>query len=258
MMGGDIGDFEIGVSAIGLAVNPTGPDYPPAPSQTAPSYGDIVPFDYWQTIISQYANSPILTELIGNYSACLDQTANINAFYNLIMNVVTAEDYGLDVWGRIVGVTRTMHVANATWFGFGQAVPGVVGFGQAPFYSGEQLTTNYQLGDNSFRTLIFAKAMANISDGSIKSINQILMALFPNRGNCYVADVAVSGHYFGFNENPACLGFGQAVFYSGEAINAMKMAYTFQFPLTNIELAIVEQSGVLPKPCGVAASIVIV
>ena len=73
-----IGSFIIGVSPIGT----------------------IIPFDYWATIISQFANSPILTQLIANMDSYLDQTANLDAFYDLIFNVATAQGYGLDVWGK--------------------------------------------------------------------------------------------------------------------------------------------------------------
>ena len=59
---------------------------------------------------------------------------------------------------------------------------------QSPFYSGAVLTSNFNLSDDAFRTLIFAKALANISDGSIPAINQLLLNLFPRRGNCYVTD----------------------------------------------------------------------
>ena len=95
-----IGSFSIGVSPI----------------------GDIPPFDYWQTIISQYANSDVITTLIGNFDAYVDQTANFDAFYDLIMNVASAEGYGLDVWGRIVDVSRTLNVGiTDRFFGFDEA-----------------------------------------------------------------------------------------------------------------------------------------
>ncbi|WP_415752057.1 DUF2612 domain-containing protein [Mesorhizobium sp. B2-1-8] len=38
----------------------------------------------------------------------------------------------------------------------------------------------------------------------------------------------------------------------------MTMTYSFAFQLTPVELAIVQNSGVLPKPTGVKASIVII
>lgn len=201
-----IGDFVIGISPIG---------------------GSGSTFDFWSTLISQYSNSPILTRLISNFFEYIDQNANLGSFYDLIWNVDTAQGYGLDIWGRIVGVTRTIFVPAGSFFGFEEATPTSKPFNTAPFYAGPSSTNNYQLSDDSFRTLIFAKALANISDGSIPSINQILLNLFSGRGNCYVTD--------------------------GED---MTMTYTFEFVLSAVEQAILQQSGVLPKPVGVSATIV--
>lgn len=196
-----------------------GPDYPRA----------VAGFDYWNTIVSQYANSPILTTLIGNFFQYVDQTQNLDNFYDLIMNVDTAQGYGLDVWGRIVGVTRTVTLSSGGKFlGFEEATGVTVDpFNQSPFFSGVSSSNNFDLSDDAFRILIFAKALSNISDGSIPSINQILLNLFPGRGNAYVTDDG-----------------------------AMTMTYTFEFVLTDVEVAILVQTGVLPKPVGVAATIV--
>jgi Protein of unknown function (DUF2612) len=214
--GPDINRFKPGSNAIGsftIGVSPI---------------GDIEVFDVWKTIISQFANSPILTQLIENFDSYVDQTVNMAAFFDDMWNVDTAQGYGLDVWGRIVGVVRTLQVAGAgDYFGFAEALPGSEPFGVASFYAGAPLTSNFDLPDSSFRTLIFAKALSNISDGSVKSINQLLINLFPNRGNCFVTD--------GLN---------------------MSMTYTFNFVLSQVELAIIGQSGVLPKPVGVSTSIV--
>jgi hypothetical protein len=230
-----IGQFEIGVSPIGTQEG----------------------FDVWTTVISQYANSPILTDLILNIDAYLDQTANLEAFFDFVMNLDTAQGHGLDVWGRIVGVNRVLQVQVGDWFGFDEAMPGVGTFGQSAFYSGAPLTSNFTLSDQAYRQLILAKAAANITNGSIPAINRILMGLFPNRGNAYVAEGQQSGQWFGFAESVNAQGFNQASFYSGATISTMTMTYVFEFQLSPVELAIVEQSGVLPKPTGVSASVVI-
>lgn len=160
----------------------TGPQYP--------SVAVAGSFNVWATIISQYANSPILTQLITNFAQYLDQTANFEAFYDLMWNIDTAQGYGLDVWGRIVGVTRTLQLAGGGRFlGFEEAGGLTVDpFDQSPFYAGATVTNNFQLSDDAFRVLIFAKALSNISNGTIPSINQILLNLFPGRGNAYVTD----------------------------------------------------------------------
>lgn len=246
----------------------SGPPYPhpnPAPGSNAigefiigvSPIGTITPFDVWTTVLSQYANSPILTQLVVNMAGYLDQTANFDAFYDLIWNVDTAQGHGLDIWGRIVNVSRTLQVPAGEYFGFAEASgDGINAFGAAPFYVGAPLTQNYNLSDSAYRLLIIAKALLNITDCSIPAINQILLNLFPNRGNCYVADgYPFQGLWFGFSEQIDTQPFGQAPFFSGESLPNMSITYVFEFALTAVELAIVSQSGAIPKPTGVRARV---
>lgn len=187
--------------------------------------GDIPWLDWWTTVISQYANSPILAGLVTNFSEAVDPTADFDSFFDLIWNVDTAQGRGLDVWGRIVGVSRTIAVANTDeYFGFEEGGdPNYQPFNTAPFFSGQPTTDNFDLTDSAYRRLIFAKALTNISDGSIPAINQMLVNLFPNRGNCFVRDNL-----------------------------DMTMTFVFQFVLSPVELGIVLGAGVLPKPTGVS------
>lgn len=239
-------------------IDNTGPPYPSTAEEphVRPD-GSIPAFDIWATVISQYANSPSLMGVVTGFADGIEQTYNIDDFYRLIINVDTAVGYGLDVWGRIVGVNRVLQVQIGEWFGFEEALPGDQTFGFGPLYSGDPLTDNFALSDQAYRLLIFAKAAANITDGSIPAINRILMNLFPGRGNCYVQEGSAIGEWFGFEESINAKGFNQAPFYSGTGIHTMMMSYVFEFPLTPVELAIVQQSGVLPKSTGVAATVII-
>jgi hypothetical protein len=245
----------------------SGPSYPPGPGAGSNGIGQfaigvsplgtIPKFDVWATVLSQYANSEILTQLLLNFYSYLDQSANIDAFFDLMFNVDTAQGYGLDCCGRIVNVSRTLSVPNGTYLGFEGQGNTVGTFGESPFYNGEVSTGNYQLSDSVYRTLILAKALSNISNGSVPSINQILLLLFPNRGNAYVTDKnPAAGPSFSFNETGAGQPFGQASFGDIGAKPNMTIFYVFNFTLTPGELAIVEQSGVIPKPVGVTASVV--
>lgn len=215
--------------------------------------------DFDRTIISQYTSSPTLIKLIENLNDYLDPATNFEDFYNLIWNIDTAVGYGLDVWGRIVGVNRILKIADTKYFGFDEAtVLSSEGFNVAPFYNGQPLTSNYRLDDASYRRLIFAKAALNITNCSIPAINQILLNLFPDRGNCYVAEgpflpIPVT---FGFQEAGDREGFDRAPFADLLVLTpgGMSMAYVFEFILTPFEIAIVQQSGVLPKPVGVKAT----
>jgi len=137
--------------------------------------------DVEQTIQAQWANSPILLQLINNMNSYIDPTANLNNFYNQVQNVLTAQGYGLDVWGRIVGVSRTVPIpaGNSSFYfresGVGTPLgPG----GSSPLYDGSKGTTLYRLGDTAYRMLVLTKALANISFASCPAINQLLQNLF--------------------------------------------------------------------------------
>jgi len=195
----------------------------------ASQIGDIPQFDVWQTIISQYANSPILTTILLNLFQYLDQTVNLENFFDQVLNIDTAVGYGLDRWGRVLAVNRVLSIGiGPKYFGFDEGLdydsfgPG----GQSPFYSGQKLTQNYLLSDDGFRVLLLAKAFSNICDGSIASINRLLVMLFGSSGRCYVVD-------------------------SG----GMAMIYKFEFPLSPLQYAILVQSGVMPRPTGVQATV---
>ncbi|QTD91574.1 DUF2612 domain-containing protein [Burkholderia anthina] len=181
------------------------------------------------TVISQYANSPTLLQLIENFGQYIDPSADIDAFYDMVWDIDSAVGRGLDIWGKIVGLEngRLLKIPSAELnLGFTEAgTASATPFGSGVFYSGSSVTENYYLVDDAFRTLILVKAMANISDGSIPSYNQLLQNLFKGRGRCYVND-----------------------------LGNMQMRYTFEFYLQPFEVAILTQSGAMPRPTGVLAT----
>lgn len=179
-----------------------------------------------QTILSQYANSPSLCSIIDAWNQALDPASLIDQWYALVWNVKTAQGYGLDVWGRIVGVSRVLSIASVDYLGWREANDLTEeGFDQAPWYSGKDATSNYRLSDDGYRQLIYARALANISDGSILSLNTILTTLFAGQGDAYVRD-------------------------NGD----MTMTYVFKFIPTDVQVSIIQNSGVLPRPAGVGVS----
>lgn len=184
-----------------------------------------------QTIISQYVNGPTIVQLIQNLNGYIDPSADIDAFFDNIWNIDSAVGKGLDIWGKIVGLEtgRILKIPSAEInLGFSQAgTLSATPFGSGVFYSGNPVSQNYSLGDDAFRTLILVKALANIADGSITSYNKLLQTLFAGRGRCYVND-----------------------------LGNMRMRYTFEFYLEPFEIAILTQSGALPRPTGVLASLV--
>ena len=177
------------------------------------------------TVISQFANSPALLSLVNSFNDSIDPTHNIDAFVANVWNINTAVGYGLDFWGRIVGVKRALYVpgSGGKTFGFKEETTAhITTFGIGAFFGGVNITPNYSLGDAQYRRLILVKAFSNISDRSIRSMNASLLQMFPGRGNAYVADAG-----------------------------AMTARLTFNFSLTSIDLAIVLQSGAFAGPTGV-------
>lgn len=135
-----------------------------------------------ETIISQYGNSATITQLVRNMNESLDPRADFDTFFSYVWNVETAQGFGLDIWGRIVGVDRTLNVpADTPNPGMFPFTPGVV-----------------TLTDSQFRTVILVKALANITNGTATDLNQLLSNLFAGRGRCYVQDMGAMSLRFTF------------------------------------------------------------
>lgn len=186
------------------------------------------------TLLSQYANSPALLALIESFNDAIDPGVDIDLFFNSMWNIATAAGYGLDVWGRIVNVQRTIQVPiSSNYWGFSEAydagapTTGPQPFGQAPFFAGSASPTYaYTLTDDDYRKLVLVKAMANISDCSALNLNKLITFLFAGRGKVYVED-----------------------------LGGMAMRYRFEFSLTSVERAIMSYSTAVPRPAGVSVSI---
>jgi hypothetical protein len=117
--------------------------------------------DVEKTILSQFGNSAAITALIRNMNGYIDPRADIDGFFDTVWNIETAEGFGLDIWGRIVGLP-----------------------------TGRYIYTNpvTVLLDDPFRRLILIKALSNISITTSPSFNQLLNNFFAGRGRCYVSD----------------------------------------------------------------------
>lgn len=179
-------------------------------------------FDVNLTVLSQYANSPVMLRVIQYFSNWLDLGNRFREFYSLVWNIDTAVGHGLDVWGRILGVSRVLQVPSGEYLGFEQQAEALT-FGHGILFRGISLTDSSSLTDEAYRVLLMAKAALNITDASAPSINRILLALF---GDGYVRDNL-----------------------------DMTMTYVFSVPLDPVQTSIVFNSGVLPRPCGVLATV---
>lgn len=185
-----------------------------------------------RTIISQYSGAPTIRRLIEDMNEAIDPTVNLVDFYNWCWNVDTAVGAGLDIWGNIVGVQRLLKIpSNIDAFGFKTVtVPyDWQPFNQGTFFKGQIDTQAYLLPDDTYRTLILTKALANIVSTTAQNLNKLLRNLFPNRGRCYVLDNG-----------------------------GMSMTFVFEFAITEPEYIILTQSGVLPHPAGVMYNVVVI
>ena len=178
--------------------------------------------------ISQYAQSPVLSALMCYLGQYFDQSQNVTNFFFDVWNIDTAVGFGLDFWGQVLGVTRYLTIpGEVAYLGLtGPAGASGQPFGEGVWYDGATSTETYELPDDDYRTLLLAKAFANICRTCIPVLNQLLRILFQGLGDAYVLD----------NGN-------------------MSMTYYFGFTLTTVQLAVMEQSGVMPHPTGVSVTI---
>lgn len=148
---------------------------------------DFTSFDTWdiaETVQSQYATSKRMRAVIDAFWQAINPKSDIDLLYKKLVNPRTAEGWGLDIWGRIVAIGRSyLAVEDDTpYFGFdppGDVVnPRLDNFGNAPFY--KQVLGKVRLGDTAFRTYVFLKALINISNSSLASLNRMVKLLFPD------------------------------------------------------------------------------
>ena len=163
-------------------------------------------------ILSQYAASPHLTSLIYSMRDLLNRDDTLELLYQNLFNIEQATGTSLNAWGNIVGISRN--------------VP----------YNGEYL----YLGDDDFRKLIMLKAMANIMDSTMATLNLLFRYLFP-RYECYVTQ---SSEYVQ-REN--------GEYYDK---NAMNIRFVINGNVTDTEKAIFSYAGTLNKGAGVGVNVI--
>lgn len=162
-------------------------------------------------VLSQYSASPTITKLLKDFRDNIDTQADINLFMEKIMNIETAEGAGLDVWGNIVNISRTISL------------------------NGNTIT----LDDTHFRKLLMYKALANITDSSLASLNRMLPLLFDD-ASFSVKNVIVEGTdgTQKYNQQP------------------MRVRYTIDGYLSEMDAALFTVGGTLSLSAGVGWSLV--
>lgn len=178
------------------------------------------------TILTQYSDSQRLLSIIDTFDQSMDINDFNERFVNDIWDITTNGTYGLDVWGKIVNVSRYVKAnIDSDSFGFSEADGGDAypsPFNDEPFYGGIQETETVRLGNDAYRTLILCKAFSNISIATIPDINRFLTMLFKGRGRAF------------------CVDYGD-----------MRMGLVCEFDLAPYERSILNNYDVLPIPQGV-------
>ena len=182
--------------------------------------------DALEPVISQYAASPRITSLLVRKAALLDPGKDVMLWYDSMFNPRSAEGVGLDNWGRIVGIGRMLRILNTEFFGF--SFQGLNPMDQAPFWNDADAEGQFPLSDEAYRFLIFYKAMANIGQANMASLNAMLQLLIEEEHGPNACFVLETG--------------------------PMEIKAVFLFELTAYEQSLLSSYGLLDRPAGVGFS----
>ena len=134
------------------------------------------------TVQSQYSASPRILALAGMYWDMLNPGSEIQTMLDDMLNPSTARGYGLDVWGRIVGIKRATVPVSGEYLAFDpdpMSNPDGDSWNNAPF---NPLTPQGLATDTVFRVYVMVKAMMNIGNGSLADLNRYFSLMFPGSG----------------------------------------------------------------------------
>jgi hypothetical protein len=139
-----------------------------------------LPTDLLQNVTWQYDNAQSLKSLISQKETWYNE--NLNAFWKKIvddfLNISTATDWGLDLWGKALHVPRIYNV------------------------NGTQTTLSQEL----YRRLVLGKLQLIHSNGTVPEINKYLNFIFKDHStettNAYVKDQLDMTVYYVLNFTP--------------------------------------------------------
>lgn len=157
--------------------------------------------DLTKHIFWQYNNAPVINSLVNSKQEWYNtnQVQYWQDWVKNVLNITTANDYGLAIWGILLGIPRTYLV------------------------NGENLS----LTTDRYRTVILARLKLLKMRGTIPEINSLLKFLFGKYGKAYVTD--------NFD---------------------MTLTYHFDFNLTALQMVVLQNITLLPKPAGVEVNVV--
>ena len=116
---------------------------------------DDIRTEFMPFVQSQYSASVKIVDLLESCRKHILPDADIVSFFDNVFNIETAQGYGLDIWGNIIGVTRFV-----------------------PDWQNE--TVVYTLTDEQFKKVLLFKAGANIMDSTLASMNYLFKQLYPD------------------------------------------------------------------------------
>jgi hypothetical protein len=180
-------------------------------------------------IQSQYSASMKILALTAGHQERIDPHVDVDLFYRKMFDIYTAEGVGLDNWGVILQIGRTIpgpYMGDSFGFDGSDLHP----FDQLPFVpdaGGESAVTMLTLDDELFRLLLLYKALANISASDAATQNELLSTLI----------------------NTGVGGFPR-VGYVLEA-GPMAIRWVFEDTLTSQQLAVFMVAGTLARGAGV-------
>lgn len=110
-------------------------------------------------IQSQYSASPKICGLLETFRDNISPKTDINLFYEMIFDISTARGAGLNTWGNILVMERSIEDPETGFM--------------------------MSLSDEGYRTLLMYKALANIMDATPASLNRLISILYPDT-TCYI------------------------------------------------------------------------
>lgn len=180
-------------------------------------------------IQSQYSASKKILALAAGFQERIDPHVDVDLFYRKMIDIYTAEGFGLDNWGVILQIGRTIPGPYAgDCFGFDGS--GLAPFDQLPFApdSGSAAAvTMITLDDELFRLLLLYKALANISASDAATQNKLLSVLI---------DTGIGG-------------FGNVAYVL--EIDTMVIRWVFEDHMTPLQIAVFKVAGTLARGAGV-------
>ena len=116
-------------------------------------------------IYHQYAHSPKLLSFIDGMARALTPINDLKNFYEMVFNIDSAEGIGLDIWGDILNIKRSLYLVI------------------------DETETQYTMTDEEYRIILKLSASKNISDATCGNIYKVLSTVFSQYGNIYVSDL---------------------------------------------------------------------